>query len=337
MSAKRNNQNPFDNQQDANRDPITGEPRSHPVGTGAGAALGGAAAGAAVGSVAGPVGTGIGAAAGAIAGGLGGKAVAEHFNPTQAGELRRFIDYKVVDQNNDAVGSIDAVWEDHTGQPTYLAVRTGWLGLGKAHVVPADAAEVNERDQRIRLPYSAEQIKNAPSFDSQDDITEESDFTISSHFGTKPRWAREEPRAAQPQREPSRAPAKDASMQLKEEKLKVGKREVEYGGVRLRKIVRTEIVNQPVELSREEIVIERVPVAEGQATAAQGQFGEEEVYIPLRREEAVVEKTTRAREEVRVGKRRETEQETIHEEVRHEDVEIQHDHETEEHHTEIRR
>lgn len=66
----------------ANRDPITDEPGSHPVGTGVGAALGGAAAGAAVGTVAGPVGTVIGAAAGAIVGGLTGKGVAESFDPT---------------------------------------------------------------------------------------------------------------------------------------------------------------------------------------------------------------------------------------------------------------
>ena len=53
---------------DANRDPITGTPGSHPVGTGVGAAAGGIAggigAGALAGSVAGPVGTVIGAAVG---------------------------------------------------------------------------------------------------------------------------------------------------------------------------------------------------------------------------------------------------------------------------------
>lgn len=70
-----------------NPDPITGAPGAHPVGVGLGAAAGGIAggiaAGAAVGTVAaGPVGTVVGAAVGAIAGGLGGKAVAEHFDPT---------------------------------------------------------------------------------------------------------------------------------------------------------------------------------------------------------------------------------------------------------------
>ena len=66
-----------------NRDPITGAPGAHPVGTGIGAALGGAAAGAAAGTLAaGPVGTLVGSAAGAIVGGLAGKGVAEHFDPT---------------------------------------------------------------------------------------------------------------------------------------------------------------------------------------------------------------------------------------------------------------
>ncbi len=67
----------------SNRDPITGAPGAHPVGTGVGALLGGAAAGAATGTIAGPVGTVIGMAVGAIAGGLAGKGVAESIDPTQ--------------------------------------------------------------------------------------------------------------------------------------------------------------------------------------------------------------------------------------------------------------
>lgn len=66
----------------ANRDPLTGAPGAHPVGTGLGAVAGGVASGAAIGTVAGPVGTAIGAAVGAIAGGLAGKAVAENIDPT---------------------------------------------------------------------------------------------------------------------------------------------------------------------------------------------------------------------------------------------------------------
>lgn len=66
---------------DANRDPITGTPGAHPIGTGVGAAAGGTA-GAAIGSVAGPLGAVVGAAVGAVVGGLGGKAAGEAVNPT---------------------------------------------------------------------------------------------------------------------------------------------------------------------------------------------------------------------------------------------------------------
>jgi hypothetical protein len=67
---------------DTNPDPITGEPGSHPLGTGVGAAITGAAAGVAGGALAGPVGAAVGAAIGAVAGGYAGKAVEEEFDPT---------------------------------------------------------------------------------------------------------------------------------------------------------------------------------------------------------------------------------------------------------------
>lgn len=71
------------NESDANRDPISGAPGAHPVGTGVGAAAGGIAAAAAAGTlVGGPIGAAAGAVVGAVVGGLAGKAVAEHYDPT---------------------------------------------------------------------------------------------------------------------------------------------------------------------------------------------------------------------------------------------------------------
>jgi hypothetical protein len=84
------NRRGMDPNADANRDPITGKPGSHPAGTAGGAFAGGAAggvagaaiAGATAGSAAGPAGAVVGAAVGAVAGGLAGKAIAEKINPT---------------------------------------------------------------------------------------------------------------------------------------------------------------------------------------------------------------------------------------------------------------
>jgi len=102
---------------DANRDPITGAPGAHPVGTGVGAALVGAAAGAASGTVAGPVGTVVGAAIGAVAGGLAGKGIAESIDPTAE----------------------DAYWrENYTSRP-YVDAGLGYEEFGPAYGFGVDA------------------------------------------------------------------------------------------------------------------------------------------------------------------------------------------------------
>jgi uncharacterized protein (TIGR02271 family) len=303
-----------------NRDPLTREPGTY-SGTAGGAVAGGAAG--AAGGV--PITTT----------GYGGH-TAEHFNPTEASELGRFIDYTVVDLRGDKIGTIDAVWEDHTGQPAYLAIRTGWLGLGKAHVVPAHSAEVSETRQIIRLPYDADAVKDAPSFDSNADITRESERTVADYYrryGYQPRteeWPEERTDRTTEKRyvdEPlaGNLPEKsrdEATMKLRKEDVKIGKREVEYGGVRLRKIVRTETVNKPVELKREEIVVERTPLHGETAERGDINLRDEEIYIPLRREEPVVDKSVKATEQIRVGKRTETDRQEVSEQFRREDVEI---------------
>ncbi len=108
------------NKRDANRDPITGEPGAHPIGTGLGAAAGGMAAGAAAGAVAGPVGAVAGAVIGGVAGGLAGKAAGEAMDPTRE----------------------DTYWKDNYKHESYYdknlsyddyspAFRTGYMGRGQ--------------------------------------------------------------------------------------------------------------------------------------------------------------------------------------------------------------
>jgi hypothetical protein len=76
------NRNVNADQNDANRDPLSGEPGAHPVGTGIGAA-GAGSVGTAIGAVVGgPVGAVVGAVVGSVVGGLAGKSTAESVNPT---------------------------------------------------------------------------------------------------------------------------------------------------------------------------------------------------------------------------------------------------------------
>ena len=116
---------------------------------------------------------------------------------------------------------------------------------------------------------------------------------------------------------------------LHEEQLRVGKREVSAGGVQLRKTVRTEQVNVPVELRREDVTIERVAASDVGNLNTADAFKEGVIEVPLTREEAVVSKEAQVTGAVRVKKTAETETQQVSEQVRKEDVEVVRDGKTE--------
>lgn len=232
-------------------------------------------------------------------------------------QLERMLAYNVYDSSDNRIGHVSGLWVDSSNDVEFVGVKTTWL-VGRTHIFPAERMQVNHAREIIRAPYPEEVIKNAPAFDPGAELTEAEQreiFNYYQRYGLQRAGARA---GTQPQRAEGR---EETTIPLTEEHVKVGKRQVEAGGVRLRKVVRTENVNQPVELKREEIVIERVP---GQAGAAGGkQFQQQDIFIPLRREEAVVQKEGVVREQVRVRKTAQSEQENVSEQVRKEDVEIE--------------
>ncbi|QNN55636.1 hypothetical protein H9K76_13405 [Diaphorobacter ruginosibacter] len=113
-----------------NRDPITGESGSHPVGTGLGAA-GGAVTGAAAGSVGGPIGAAAGAVVGAVIGGLAGKGAAEAVNPTEEEAYWREVHvsepyYSPEFTYDDYAPAYRAGWEARVAGTDFDAARAQW-------------------------------------------------------------------------------------------------------------------------------------------------------------------------------------------------------------------
>jgi len=236
----------------------------------------------------------------------------------------RYVGHHVVDQDEEVIGKLHSLWTDESGQPAFLGVKTGWV-FGKNHVVPAESAQLDAQRERIRLPFSVQAVKDAPTFDPDCELSDADEQRIReyfSKFGYKQTQAQQGSRTMSAGQCATGQTAEQASVKLSEEQVKVGKREVVAGGVRLRKIVRTETMNQPVELRREELVVERVPANEATGRA-QHEFEQREVYVPLRREEPVVQKEARVREEVRVRKDARTDTQTVSEQVRKEDVQIE--------------
>lgn len=113
-----------------------------------------------------------------------------------------------------------------------------------------------------------------------------------------------------------------------EEELRVGKREVERGGARVRSYVREVPVHEQVTLREEHVSVERRPVQQGQAQSIAGGRPEDllqdrEIEMREIAEEAVIQKVASVREEVVVRKTAEEHVEQINETVRHTEVDVE--------------
>ena len=140
MNAK--NVNSTD-QNDANRDPISGEPGAHPVGTGVGAAGAGTVGTAIGGVVGGPVGAVVGAVVGSVVGGLAGKSAAEQIDPTFEDNHWR-----------ENYSSRPYVEEGSTYEDYQLAYRVGYEGYDRyAHT----GQDYNDIEIALQRDYEANQ------------------------------------------------------------------------------------------------------------------------------------------------------------------------------------
>ncbi len=116
-------------------------------------------------------------------------------------------------------------------------------------------------------------------------------------------------------------PASAQNIQLYGEVLRVHKDRVSRGEVRLRKEVHSTTQQVEVPVTREELVLERVPVT-GEQPVRGSAFEGQEIRIPLSEERATVSKEPVVREEVRFGKKEITNVEAFDEQVRHEELNI---------------
>jgi uncharacterized protein (TIGR02271 family) len=114
----------------------------------------------------------------------------------------------------------------------------------------------------------------------------------------------------------------EQAIPIVEERLRVGKREVERGGVRVRSYIVEEPIREDVSLREERVEVERRPVSDTTARAGEGLLQERTIEISERGEEAVVAKDTVVTEEVVVRKTSDERVESIDETLRHTEVDI---------------
>ena len=116
--------------------------------------------------------------------------------------------------------------------------------------------------------------------------------------------------------------ASDEAIPIVEERLVVGKREVERGGVRVRSYVVETPVSEQVSLREETVNIERHPVDRA-LTGAEDAFRDRTIEMTETAEEAVVAKTATIKEELTIRKDVSERTQEINDTVRHTEVDVE--------------
>ncbi|MDP8944785.1 MAG: PRC-barrel domain-containing protein, partial [Actinomycetota bacterium] len=94
----------------------------------------------------------------------------------------KYEDYKVYDNQGQKIGKVDDLFVDETDREEYIGVKMGFLGL-KSTLIPMAIVRVNESERSIEVAESKDHVKDAPSFDDDEDITPDYEDRIRSHFG----------------------------------------------------------------------------------------------------------------------------------------------------------
>jgi uncharacterized protein (TIGR02271 family) len=265
----------------------------------------------------------------------------------------RYAGYTVYDQDYEKIGKVDDLFLDENESPEYIGVKMGFLGT-RSTLIPFEMARVNDERQVIEVSKDKETVKNGPTFDDDKEITPEFENEVYSYYGmentngtdgrsaygsyysdegtvgpgmtvgdTETGEFREHTATDEGVNQSRGDDLEDEDelrVQRSEEELAAGTREREAGQLKVRKRVRTDREQIEVPTRHEEVSVERVP-ASGEATEAE--IGEDEVVVPVTEEEVVVGKRAVAKEEVRIRKDVVEDTETVEEDVRREEIEVE--------------
>jgi len=237
-----------------------------------------------------------------------------------------WLDTTVYDSAGDKIGDIsDIYFDDITGQPEWLTVSTGWFGTRKQLVPIAGSTQI---DDGLRLSYTTDHIKDAPSIDTdQEHLDAAEERRLYDHYGFN--YDATDHEAAYGGREraddgygytdtrDAHALVDQASVTRSEEQLEIDKVAREAGRVRLHKYVVTEDVEVTVPVKRQVARIVRT------APTGAAVIGDDTVEeIVLAEEQIVVDKNVVAKETVSIETDTVVDDKVVAETLRKERVEV---------------
>jgi uncharacterized protein (TIGR02271 family) len=244
------------------------------------------------------------------------------------------IGASLVDRNGDKVGKVEDIYLDQdTRQPEWALVNTGMFGARQSFVPLANASFSGDQ---LSVGWEKSQIKDAPHADPDGELSQDEEARLYQHYGLQysdapsdsglPAGGTQTTQTATTDtgRDTS-GPTTDSAMTRSEEELRVGTVRRPSELVRLRKYIVTENVQTMVPVSREEARIEREPITDANIGQAMDgpDLSTEEHELTLNEEQVVVTKQVVPKERVRLDKDVVTEQQTVNEEVRKEEIDVE--------------
>jgi hypothetical protein len=109
---------------------------------------------------------------------------------TMLPSMDRLEGMEVRDSAGDKIGTVDDSYADAQGTYLrYIAVRTGWFG-NKRHMIPIDDVRMERAgdESYLVVPYTKDQLREAPSFERDEDFTRAHEQRVYGHYGRTGYW-----------------------------------------------------------------------------------------------------------------------------------------------------
>ncbi|WP_033311743.1 YsnF/AvaK domain-containing protein [Streptomyces iakyrus] len=241
------------------------------------------------------------------------------------------LDHPVHDARGDKIGDARHVFfDDVTGEPEWVSVRTGLFGTSESFVPIHDAALVEDH---LEVPFAKDQVKDAPNVDvdAGGHLSEQEEQRLYQYYGIDWDASWQDPDSGTGRATGTTGTTGtvgtvgtgDDAMTRSEEEMHVGVERHEAGRARLRKYVVTEEQQYTVPVRHEEVRVEREPITDANRDRAMTgpDITEAEHDVTLYEEQPVVETRAVPKERVRLTTEEVTEEETVTGEVRKERIE----------------
>ncbi|MEA2695539.1 MAG: hypothetical protein QOJ16_4926 [Acidobacteriota bacterium] len=243
----------------------------------------------------------------------------ENFSDTQGSQIPDVRGWPVVAADGRKIGKVDQLLAE--GDPMrlrYLDVDLdhGFFQADRHVLVPIDNTRLDARERQMVVEgLDSAALDNLPPYTGE--FTDEYESSLTRFFGRGKSVGTADRAVAG--RQVADVGQEERKVTLAEEELAFGKRAVSAGEVTVQKHVETEHVRQSVPVLHEEVTVERRPVT-GDRTDVE--ITDDEIRVPIAREEVVVQKRVVPKEELVIKKHQVQGEQVVEDEVRRERAEV---------------